>query len=331
MKKICVLLSLFLSMALSARTVEESCLFEKHIDKESGVVSYILKPGIGKDNSQCIYFTQKSMTNDGRFILCHMSENEFRNSDAVRKLYLIDLETEKVSCLEPRWYVVPCLDVENDVVYYPQRKNNVHGIFRINLKDPELKAEEICRLPEYLTNIGPVSRLCTHMWLTKDRTYMFCDVRIGDRFLQGRLNIKDGSFQYWGDTPFQINHGMINPYNKNLALAAHEHTWTDSTGFTHVWKYEKGKCPRLQLLTPTSRDTVLTVNDEGYHECWAADGKGFYYCGRGVFYYELRTKKTTQVAPPMTHADMTANLKYVVGDLPQGGEIQGPALEGDVL
>ncbi|MBO5991265.1 MAG: EamA family transporter, partial [Lentisphaeria bacterium] len=54
-------------------TPETSKHFCKHIDPESGVVSYIFDsvyPGL---NHQSLYFTQKSMTDDGRFLVFHVS------------------------------------------------------------------------------------------------------------------------------------------------------------------------------------------------------------------------------------------------------------------
>ncbi len=60
------------------RTPATSKLFEKRIDPASGVVSYALSGGLER-NVQSIYFTAKSMTADGRFLLVDVSRNERLN------------------------------------------------------------------------------------------------------------------------------------------------------------------------------------------------------------------------------------------------------------
>ena len=50
-------------------TPETSPLFVRHVDDGSGVVSYVLRPGLVDHNQQSMYFTHKSMTDDGRFLV----------------------------------------------------------------------------------------------------------------------------------------------------------------------------------------------------------------------------------------------------------------------
>ena len=65
------------------KTPEQSKLFEPFTDPESGVVSYVLKYGAPDDNRQAIYFTSKSMTNDGRFLVFWYTEgNEKKEGGA---------------------------------------------------------------------------------------------------------------------------------------------------------------------------------------------------------------------------------------------------------
>ena len=45
-------------------TPETSKLFVRNVDKDTGVVSYILKPGLVSHNQQSLYFTAKSMTDN---------------------------------------------------------------------------------------------------------------------------------------------------------------------------------------------------------------------------------------------------------------------------
>ena len=58
------------------KTPETSKNFVKHVDKTTKIVSYFLKPGLMDDTQQSWYFTAKSMTDDGRFLLFWTCPNE---------------------------------------------------------------------------------------------------------------------------------------------------------------------------------------------------------------------------------------------------------------
>ena len=60
--------------ASGLKTPETSSLFVPSTDPDSGVKSYVLRPGLTDWNQQSIYFTAKSMTDDGRFLLFYGSE-----------------------------------------------------------------------------------------------------------------------------------------------------------------------------------------------------------------------------------------------------------------
>jgi len=319
MRRLSLLLLLFSCAVVSARPLEKSKLFVKHVDSESGVISYVLKPGLVKDNTQSLYFTQKAMTNDGRFILFDASDNEFKNKDPHKRLHVVDLKKDKIFCLVERCFVMPYLDVDKDVIYYCEQSKPV-AIYKIDLKDPNFTEQRICRVPEHLRSLGNLKRLSTHTKLTADNRYMFCDAQVDDRFIQGRLDLTDGSYEYWGETPFNLNHGQINPFDKDLALAAHEIGWRDSKGEYHKLIWEPGKHPRLQLLAKDKRDTIKCGGGKNaYHEAWDSKGEGFFYCASGgVYYYSLKTKETSKIAPWGNHADLTEDMKYVVKDIPKG-------------
>ena len=90
-----ITLCLAASFAVAApNPPEKSKLFERRVDPESGVVSFILKPKIHAFNQQSIYFTCKSMSDDGRFLLFHSSPGE---TGGPKVLSLVDLEKDEIS------------------------------------------------------------------------------------------------------------------------------------------------------------------------------------------------------------------------------------------
>lgn len=305
-----ILLMISFCAVLKAGYIERSKLFHRHVDPESGVVSYIMNDNVFNEQSKSLYFTNKSMTNDGRFIIVRFANNEARNHKLELCTAAVDLKTSRITVLIPGKHTNPFLDPDTDIVYY----NTKDGFFKRELlTDPE-KEIKICGIPKELTDIGPVKRLCTHLILNKTRDKAFLDTHVGERYVYGIINFNDGSFDYWGEVDFCLDHGAINPVRDDIALAAHESDWKDSKG-THKIQYINGIYPRLQLLEKGRRTMVPHLDGhKSYHECWAADGEGFYYCEESVYYHDLRTGEITKVSPMGIHPNMTADLKYVVSD-----------------
>ena len=65
------------NIAAGMKTPATSKLFVKFVDPKTGVVSYLVKPGSIAFNQQSTYFTAKSMTDDGRFLVFSVCDDEF--------------------------------------------------------------------------------------------------------------------------------------------------------------------------------------------------------------------------------------------------------------
>ena len=89
MKRIVCLFAATATLAAAAKSFEDSPLFVKRVDPYSGVVSYLLKPKIHSFSQQSIYFTNKSVTDDGRFLLFSASDNP---QDRKKRVTVVDLE-----------------------------------------------------------------------------------------------------------------------------------------------------------------------------------------------------------------------------------------------
>ena len=105
------------------KTPETSRLFVRHVDPSSGVESWLLKPGVFSFHQQGCYFTQKSMTDDGRFIFFWALDPEFEPDGKTKKknrlltTALIDFKTDTIVDLHvPRR--IPFLDVKTDQLWY---------------------------------------------------------------------------------------------------------------------------------------------------------------------------------------------------------------------
>ena len=305
------------------KTPEQSKLFEPFTDPESGVVSYVLKYGAPDDNRQSIYFTSKSMTNDGRFLVFWYNEgNEKKEGGAgPRHQMLADLKTDKVYDMGLET-MTPFVEINEDYMVYGDR---ARGFFRRNFTDP-LNEIKLCDIPAELKAIGDIRRLATHLTLTSDRKRAFLDTEIRtpegkNRYIQGMLDLETGAWDQWNETEWNCNHGQVNPADDNRAMVAWEGCW-DEQG--RAFQEETGWYPRMWLMRKGEKELIpaKTINFAS-HEIWDDDGKGLSWCGHGymvdehcVYHRDLATGEETVWAavPGARHNSCSPDNKYVVTD-----------------
>ena len=331
--------------ALADVSPEASPLFRRVEDLGSGVASYVLRSGLVAESQQSLYFTQKSMTDDGRFLIFNAVDNEFKNHDgsprgdkgprpdAIRsaRVTVLDLETQAILELEGVRMSNVYLDVARDALYYLKYDSRTPAsgyVAKRELKIAPKKEIRLCGLPNLSGEgvlAGPIHYYCTHLTISGDRRFAFLDSFVGDGFIQGLLELSTGTFIKWGETPFRLNHGQINPCRNDLALGAWECVpWKDSKGIEHGIQFENGVYPRLQLLSSKGRRTIPAVETNyASHECWDVQGEGFYWCASGVFYHDLKSGRQMKLAPIGSHPSLSQNRQYVVVDVNLGAHYRG--------
>lgn len=322
-------LSILLACAVSlaacggVKSPEQSSLFEKRVDPESGVVSYALKYGAPDDNRQSIYFTSKSMTEDGRFLVFWYTEGNERKEGGAgpRRQMLADLQKDKVFDLGLST-MTPFVETKLDYMVYGDR---ARGFFRRDFRNPEQEVK-LCDIPQELTSLGEVRRLATHLTLTGDRKKAFLDTEIltpegKSRWLQGMLDLETGAWDLWGETPWNCNHGQVNPADDSLAMCAWEGCW-DEAG--QAYQAETGWYPRMWLIRKGSRELIpAKAINFASHEIWDDDGRGLSWCGHGymedahcVYHHDLASgeQEVWAAVPGARHNSCSPDNKYVVTD-----------------
>lgn len=323
MKKMIYAIGLMATLIADAKVFENSPLFVKRVDPYSGVESYILKPKIHSFNQQGLYFTDKSVTDDGRFLLFMASDSPTATS---KRLVILDIEketfTEMPPDAKPRY-----LDTAKSHLYWLNEK----GLHRCDLA-ADMKTVVLCPFPVNLETNGLRKCFCTRISLSADRKKVYIDMRRKkmDRWMQGVLDTATGVFDTWVETDYELGHGMINPVNDQMGLCARQPSWVDINGKHHrVHPSPCGKgCPRLQLVTRGKIEMVPTQNERhATHECWADDGKGFYWCGGGAaWYHDLASGKQCCICPrSAVHAAMDPLNRYVAFDNSFGVRYRGCA------
>ena len=316
------------------KTPETSTNFIRHVDGRTKIVSYVLRPGLIADSQQSMYFTVKSMTDDGRFLLFTTCRNENKLQTPRGKAY-VDFLTDTVHFLDaPTDYVVVTLDVKTDKIYFIRR--NPDRICYIDLlSDPDHDVV-ITMMPEHFTRPGvDVQRYYTHMTLTQDRQKAFLDTRRIEEgktiYEQGLVDFKTGKWEKWSETDFFCNHGQLCPTDDTLALCAWEECWLKtvvSNGVpVRVRRPPEEPYPRVWLIRADGSKRNIIPEEFNYatHEHWQEDGKGIMWCCRnGLYGYNIAEDRQYCIMPFASgHATMTADNRYVTTDFPVGGWYRG--------
>ena len=327
------------NLSAGMKTPETSKLFVAHTDEVTRVVSYLLKPGLFAPNQQSIYFTAKSMTDDGRFLMFWIADDERVKGGKGKRTAVIDFMTETFTELaDGPGSSIPWMDVKEDRIWFV----NADGVHRRDLLADPQKDVLLCPLPEILR---AQTRLCTHLTPSADRTKVFLDTNGEHGEVQGALDIKSGVFTVWGRTDFVCNHGQFHPFNDRLALCAWENASTYALFeyepderpsipmkrpplVTDIRRDRRTVYPRLWIMQADGTQTMIPVLIHGYasHEEWTEDGQGIYWCDRGVDLMDCASGVQRLVTPiPAQHATLTKDLRYVTFDCSHGGWWRGCA------
>ena len=323
------------------KTPETSSLFVPEVDGASGVTSYILRPGIADFNQQSLYFTAKSMTDDGRFLVFWTAPSELaepRPTERTRRLRMVDFLRDAVVEIDGAGGGIPYLDVKADRLWWIDRG----GLHRRDLLvDPRKDAFTLPLPPELRDSPerGRFKRFCTHLTPTADGSRFFLDAA-NERFdFQGMLNIETGRWEEWDRAHFLCNHGQASPTDVDLALCAQEcagyYTLDELAELgrptegvklrvapfvSDVRRPADAVYPRLWLCRKGGKRMVPPLlHNYATHENFTDDGRGVYYCGGAVTLLDLRTGRQGVVSPLLSaHATMSSDLRYVVNDISDG-------------
>lgn len=330
------------SPAPEMKTPETSRLFERFTDPQSGVVSYLLKPGLVAWQQQTLYYCIKSMTDDGRFLVFDVydGKDEVRDKEALsrREFAVVDFLKDEVIRLGPSTggkHPFPYLDVRNDVLYYFDRGSETLRCRRL-LEDP-LKEVVLCDLPKEILAIGRVRGWATHMTMNADCSKVFIEARITpkegpkkDRRIQGILEVKTGKWTQWSEVDFPANHAALNPVHDDLAYFG----WGN-----YLKMYSERRAAAKKRGEPFDEPflSMNFVNPKGEvrrfapeairhatHQTWSEDGTYLYWCSRntaerkyGVYAIDPWTMRQRCVAPVRAmHAIVSGDNRYIVFDWP---------------
>lgn len=338
----------------------KSSLFVRHVDPDSKVVSWMLKPGLAGHNQQSLYFTVNSMTEDGRFIVFDVSDDEFaegftrdRSIAMVfrRRKAVADLKTDRVFVLGGAFKgMSPFLDAKTAQLYVI----DYEGVHRRDLAGDPQKDVLVCPLPAELRSSTPSPQevLATHLTLTPDRRAAYLDLRSSTGPSRpGLLDFATGRFTEWRSLGFHANHGQISPVNARESIGAWERCWflnfdeltedqrktaqaREPRPFaTETRRRFDAPYPRVWHFTADGQARMISarVNNYATHENFTRDGRGVTMCccrdvyhASGFTLHDLATDIQRDIVPYFVqHANLSPDGRHAAYDVEVGAWWRG--------
>ena len=291
------------------KTPETSGLFTRWKNPSNGVESLILTERAAPVQ-QSFYFTNPSMTHDGRYLWLNCAWPPPGGKHAIPVLGVVDFERDELRVYPETQLAVgrPAVDLNTGDIYW----SNDVDVWKRGPGAND-KAVRINRLPADLVKGRKVERLNTHFTLSADGKYLNLDAQLGDDFLIGEIPLDGSPVKVWESFKRYHNHSQLSPTDPDMVLFAHEY-WKDHSPFNgqtpyhRLWIMKRGGKAETLLKEP--------VTHSG-HEWWDADGKSVWYVhyGVGIKKVDLATRKETNVWPGrLSHGYTDRTGRYLTAD-----------------
>jgi hypothetical protein len=287
--------------------LKDSSLFTAYTHPASGVTCYLLTKKVAPVQ-EAFYFSNESMSADGRYLWFYCAFPPSGNSGQGRTLGVVDFETQEVRHFPETQFneASPFIDASGEVTW-----GMGHSLWRRGPGKEDAVAL-INSLPEEIIGSRPVPRIATHLTRAVDGRTFFIDAHIGMQYVFGTLPVDGGPFEEWQRFERNYNHAQISPTDPDVVLFAQEHHPDPITGLTfpivnRLWIMRRGEKPRPILREP------LWVT----HEWWDPDGEHV-WCVWGNETWRVRVcdGEVEKVAFPhhCWHSHSSRQGEYIIGD-----------------
>lgn len=301
---------------MALKTPETSRLFTPWRNPASGVVSYILTERAAPVQ-QTFYFTNPSMTDDGRYLWVRCGFPPEGGTHAQQVLGVVDFERDEMRVYPETQFPsgAPLVDAATGEVYWG---NNLD----IWKRGPGANDKPVLvnSFPKELV-AGRLDRLATHLGFLAGQQSLSIDARFvtkdgGQVVYIGEMPLDGSPFRVWQRFEgWFYDHGLPSPTEPDVQMFAHEY-WQDHDAdvfdegrpYHRMWIIRRGEEARPILKTPVSHSG---------HEWWDADGQHVWYLhyGVGIKKVVVATGEETMMWPgALSHAYSDATGRYLVAD-----------------
>lgn len=286
-------------------------MFEPWKDPKTGITSYILKKQVAPIQ-QSFYFTNQSITKDGRYLWFYVSFPPSGSSIDGRMLGVADFKLGTVNFYPETAFRASSamVDTDDGTVYWCED----YAVYS-RRPEPDAKVKFINSIPKEIHKNRPGLQLSNHLTRSADKKEFLIDAMFGREYLVGTLPLDGNTFSIWQRFDRRYNHGQFSPTDSNIALIAQD-WWPDvATGErteieNRIWIIRRGE----------NAEPIFTIPDHGeyVHEWWAADGKAIWFVdySKGTCKVDLATRQKIIVWPNgVCHSHCSADENYLVGDI----------------
>ncbi len=299
------------------KTPETSKLFTRWRNPSNGVESLILSGQIAPVQ-QSFYFTNRSISDDGRYLWLRCGFPPEGGMHAAQVLGVVDFEQDEMRVYHETQFSAasPAVDPVSGEVYWC----NELDIWKRGAKAGD-KAVLVNRFPRELAPARP-ERIATHLTFSADGKSLNIDTRFVDaKFRQhcfiGDMPLDGSPFRLWQRFEgWFYDHGLFSPTDPDVQMFAHEY-WQDhitekfdgGRPYHRLWMIRRGGEAEPILREPISHSG---------HEWWDSDGKHIWYLhyGVGVKKVDLATREEQNLWPgELAHAYSDRNGRYLVADM----------------
>jgi hypothetical protein len=299
---------------MSLPFIESSPLFTRWNDPVSHVESLILSKRIAPIQ-QSFYFTNPSLTADGRFLWLYCAFPPGGDAYYGRQLAVVDFTEQTLRHFPETQFMdaSPHVDPNTGEVYWT---TGLEIWKRGPL--PNDTASRVACFPTELANNRRPLRLATHLTRSADGKSFAIDAQIGNQWFLGDLPLDGASpFHLWQTFDTCHNHTQFSPTDADVMLTAQDGWFDPSSGEKgqtqdRLWLIHRGEKAR-----PLCPDAPLSSDWRG-HEWWDADGEHVWYIDyrRGTEKVNIHTgQQTTVWTHGHTHSHCDRQGRYLVGDI----------------
>ena len=289
--------------------LEHCPLFAPWTDPASGITSYILNERVAPIQ-QSFYFTNRSFSDDGRYLWFYCSFPPAGNAETGRTLGVADLRSGALLCFPETQFrdASPLVDGRSGEAYWCWE----YAVYKRG-PAPQAPVVQVNALPEDLHQKRYGERLATHLTFSADGKELFIDASLGREWCVGSLPLDGGPFRLWQVFDRCYNHAQFSPTDPDLALLAQDY-WIDvATGAFHPYENRMWLLRRGEEARPIYADPGRIG-----HEWWDRDGRHVWYVDyeEGTEKVDIETGEKINVWPGGTvHSHADASGQYLAGDI----------------
>jgi hypothetical protein len=295
-----------------------STLCESHRDPVDGLEGFRLVRPPGWQ-LQSFYFTNTSMSLDGRWLWCYCKRSLAERS----QLAVADLQRGDLHIVENSTFgdASPMVDLTTGDCYWIGGAQRTE-LMRYRVSNPD-RIEVLGAFPAELLKGRSHRRIATHLTFTADRRKVVLDAEIGgEEWIAGTMDLADGKFEPWGRFDVCYNHAQASPIDPERMLIAQDF-WNDPVSgekmpyHQRLWLLDRNGNHRPLYPEPTPRHG---------HEWWAADGSAVWYVhyDHGVRRHRIADGHVDAYwHGKILHAHCDRDETIIVGDSWNKGRIMG--------